>query len=135
MSLLGATEPRPRVPPLGEAATLFNEAVSHRMALGALELAEARNHATTSAWLVGVMALFAFLGALIMALTLAGLVWDSPHRAWWLAGMGVTSLGGAGITALILRRRLQSWQPLGEIRKQLQLDHQCLSQLIKAILP
>lgn len=135
MSLLGASESRPRIPPLGETAALLGEAASHRSALMAIELVEARSHALVSAWLFCVAALLAFLGALSLTLILAALVWDSPYRTWWLAGIGMVHLGGAVFMGLLLRRRLQSWQPLAEIRHQLRLDHQCLSQIIKAILP
>lgn len=135
MSLLGATEPRPRIPPLREAATMLNEAVSHRADLVAIELTEARAHALTSAILLGVAVLLAFLGLLTLNLIVAALVWESPHRAWWLVGLGGIHLGGAAIAVLLLQRRLRSWQPLSEIRHQLHLDQQCLSQILKAILP
>lgn len=114
---------------------MLNEAASNRSDLAALELAEARGHAQSSMLLLGLIILFIFLGGLMLTLTIAGLVWDSPHRAWWLAGISVVYLGGAAVTALVLRRRLQSWQPFVEIRNQLQLDFQCLSQLIRSILP
>ena len=123
------------MPPLGEATSLFNEAVTHRAALAALELAEARGHAQSSVLLLGTVVLLGLLGGLTLTLTVAGLVWDSPHRAWWLAGLGAVQVGGATIAAVVLRRRLQSWQPFAEIRNQLQLDHQCLMRLIQAILP
>jgi uncharacterized membrane protein YqjE len=123
------------MPPLREAAALLNDAVSNRKDLAAIELAEARGHAGLSALLAGVVAVFIFLGGLMLTLTIAGLVWDSPHRTWWLAGISATCVGGAAIAVLALRRRLRAWQPFGEIRRQLQLDHQCLSQLIQAILP
>lgn len=135
MSLPGVSDSRPRMPPLREVAVMLNEAVNNRKALAAFELTEARGHAQSSALLLGAIILLVFLSGLMLTLTLVGLVWDSPQRVWWLAGIGATYLGGAVLTTLVLRRRLQSWQPFGEIRNQLQLDHQCLIQLIQAILP
>lgn len=114
---------------------MLNEAASNRKDLAALELAESRGHAKSCVLLVGLIILFVFLSGLMLTLTVAGLVWDSPHRTWWLAGIGMVYLAGAAVTMLVLRRRLQSWQPFVEIRNQLQLDFQCLNQLIQAILP
>ncbi|HWA28777.1 MAG TPA: phage holin family protein [Lacunisphaera sp.] len=135
MSFPGTSEPRPRVPPIGEVHTLLGEALSHRSALAGIELVEARTHAVTSALLLGAAALFAFLGGLALTLVFAGLVWDSPHRGWWLAGLGIAYFVTAAIVARLLRRRLTIWRPFAATRHQLQLDHQCLTQLIQAILP
>lgn len=135
MSLLGATEPRPRVPPLGEISSLLDDAVSHRASLAVIELAEARAHAQTSVVLLGAFILLAFLGGVALTLTFAGLVWESPSRAWWLAGITMVYLGAATTAGLFLRHRLKSWRPLADIRNQLQLDHQCLTRLIRSMLP
>ncbi len=135
MSLLGQTTPRPRLPPLGEATNLLNDALSHRADLAAIELAEARAHAQLSLLLLGIAALLALLGGFALTLTLTGLVWDSPHRVAWLTGICVAYLLGAGIAGFLFHRRMQGWQPFAEIRNQLQQDHQCLIRIIKSILP
>lgn len=135
MSLLGTSEPRPHMPPLREVTTLLNDAVSHRTELAAIELAEARLHARTSALLLGMVALLSLLAGLALTLTVAGLVWESPSRAWWLAGMCALYVVGAALAGWMLRRRLQTWQPFSEIRNQLQQDHQCLIRLAQSILP
>jgi uncharacterized membrane protein YqjE len=138
MSLLGSldpTAPRPRVPPLSEAATLLNDALSHRADLAAIELAEARAHAQASLLLLGLAALLALLGGFALTLTLTGLVWDSPHRVAWLTAMCVAYLLGAVATGFLLHRRMQAWRPFSEICHQLQQDQQCLTRLIRSILP
>jgi uncharacterized membrane protein YqjE len=135
MSLFGSARTQPRVPPLGETAALLNEALLHRAELAALELDEAGGHARTSALLLGVGAVLGLLGGFAVTLTLAALVWDSPHRGWWLAGLCALYLLGAMAAGLCLRHRLKTWRPFGEIRAQLKEDHQCLVRLIKAIAP
>lgn len=134
MSLLGAITHR-RVPSLGESTALLEDAVSHRTELATIELVEARRHAQTSALLLGACALLFLFAGFTFTLTLTALVWDSPHRGAWLAGLCAVYLLGAIASALSLRWRLQHWAPLAELRTQLQQDYQCLSRLIKSTIP
>jgi uncharacterized membrane protein YqjE len=134
MSLLDAFSPR-RVPSLGETTALLDEALSHRTKLAAIELDEARSHAQTSALMLSACAVLGLLAGFAFTLTLAAIVWDSPHRGWWLGGLCSAYLVGAMGMALALYRRLQIWEPFAEIRSQLQQDHQCLVGLMKSPIP
>ena len=122
--------PAPRV-----ALDLFGESVAHRAELAALELEEAREHVTGSTLLAGAVAALALFAGFAFTLLVAGLVWDLPSRAWWLGGLCVLYLGAAVTAGVILSQRLRNWRPLGEIQSQMQQDYQCLSQLIKSIVP
>lgn len=137
MSLLSAlTDPKPRsrLPAPGVAFSLFSESVSHRAELASVEVGEARDHAMVSTLLaVGTVVLALFTGFAI-TLLFASLVWDSPHRVWWLTGLCAIYLGSAFLTGFTLVKRLRTWRPLSETTSQLNQDFQCLSQLIKSVI-
>lgn len=133
LSMLGATASTSRVPPLNQTASMLSEAVGHRAELAALELDEAGAHARTSLVLVIVASLFGLLAGFALTLTVAGLVWDSPHRAAWLAALAAAYLVAAGIAGWVVRRRFQTWKPFSETRTQLQQDHACLNQIIQSM--
>jgi uncharacterized membrane protein YqjE len=136
MSLLGAAlSSSTRLPSLSQAASLASEALGHRMQLAGLELDEAGSHAQASLVLLAVSVLFGLLGGFAFTLTLAALVWDSPHRPWWLAGLCAAYLAISGIAAFVLARRFRTWRPFSETRAQLQQDQACLNQLIQTTLP
>lgn len=125
-------EERPQLPPLGKAISLLGESVGHRAELAALELSEAREHVVGSLLLAaGTAALVLFTG---FALTLlaASLVWDSPNRGWWLAGLTAVYVISAIATGFALVRRLHTWRPLSELQFQLKQDYQCLNNLVKS---
>ena len=123
---------RPEIPPVGVVLGLLTDSVAHRAELAGLELAEARDHAGGSALLAGVAAVLALLTGFAFTLLIAGLVWDGPHRGWWLGGLCAGYLAAALLAAFKLRQRLLGWEPLGETHRQLQEDYQCLHQLIKS---
>ena len=123
---------RPELPPPGGVLGLLTESVAHRAELAGLELAEARDHASGSALLAGAAAVLALLTGFAFTLLIAGLVWDGPHRGWWLGGLCAGYLGATLLAGLKLRQRLLDWAPLGETHRQLQQDYQCLHQLIKS---
>lgn len=133
MSLPGFSESPARLPPLGDAATLLTEALSHRTELTALEFAEAQAAGRSAALLLAVAAGLGLLAGFAFTLLVAALVWDGPHRGGWLAGLCAAYLLGGAIAALTLGRRLRTWRPFAEIRAQLRQDHQCLRQLIKQL--
>jgi uncharacterized membrane protein YqjE len=133
MSLLDSIESRPQVPSLGTAIRLLTDAVGNRADLAALELEETRAEASTSLVLLGVVGCLAHCAGFAFTLMVAALVWDSPHRGAWLAGVGGGYLVAGGLVALLLWRRLRAWQPFAETKSQLKQDHQCLRDLSKAI--
>jgi uncharacterized membrane protein YqjE len=124
--------PRRQLPPPGVALSLFSESIAHRAELAALELDEAREHALRSTLLAAAAAALVLFAGFALTLLVASLVWDDPHRGWWLGGLCALYLAAALTTSFFLARRLRDWQPLGETRHQLQQDYQCLSQLIKS---
>jgi len=124
---------RPQLPPPGVALGLLSESVAHRAELAALELEEAREHAARSGLLAGAAAGLALCTGFALTLFVAGLVWDRPERAWWLAGLCAVYLAATMASCFMLSRRLRSWRPLGEIQTQLRQDYQCLNKLLKSI--
>lgn len=126
---------RPQLPAPRVALELFGESFSHRAELAALEMEEAREHVAGSTVLAGAVAALALFAGFAFTLLVAGLVWDLPSRGWWLGGLCVLYLAAAVTAGIILTRRLRAWRPLGETQTQIQQDYQCLSQLIKSIVP
>ncbi|HEX2861934.1 MAG TPA: phage holin family protein [Lacunisphaera sp.] len=129
-----ATE-RPQLPSPGIALGLLSDSMAHRAELAGLEFEEAREHIAGSTLLAGAAVILSLCTGFAVTLLVAGLVWDRPDRAWWLAGLCVLYLAGAAGTAFALSRRLRNWRPLGETQNQLQADYQCLNQLFKSIAP
>lgn len=135
MSLLDPPPARPRLPSVGESFRLLGDALSHRTALAKCELEEASQHAARSA-ILGALAVFlALFTGFAFTLLIAAIVWDSPHRAWWMAGLFMLYLGGAGGAAWALRRRLVEWRPLEETRLQVAEDQRQLGDLLRSSLP
>lgn len=125
------TDVRPRIPAPGEVLHLFSEAAGHRAQLAQLELGEARDHALVSAILAAAAGILTLLAGLALTLLAAALVWDSVHRHWWLAGLGVLYLILAGSIGYALYRRLQRWHPLAETKFQLDQDGACLARILR----
>ena len=65
----------------------------------------------------------------------ASLVWESEHRVAWMLGVFMVYASTAVWVGSILVKRLRMWQPLQETHSQLEQDFQCLSKLIKSVLP
>lgn len=135
MSLIGLLRARLQLPPVSRVLHLFNDAVEHRAELAAVELGEAGSHVQTSLLLFLGAAVFALLTGFAFTLMVAGIVWDLPHRGWWLAGLFAVYFAGTAGLVFSLRHRFQTWRPLKETRSQLKQDHQCLRTLFKSIIP
>lgn len=125
-----AAPERPAWPDANEALPLLAESAEHRAELAALELAEARRHALVSLLLAVTAAVLLLLAGMALTLLVAALVWTSPYRAWWLAGLALLHLGLAASAAAALRRRLHGWRPLAETCTQLREDYRCLHELL-----
>lgn len=121
------------MPAPGVAFSLFSESVAHRAELASVEVGEARDHALVSTLLAAGTVVLALFTGFAVTLLLASLVWDSPHRLWWLTGLCALYLGAAVLTGFTLVKRLRTWRPMSETTSQLQEDFQCLSQLIKSV--
>jgi uncharacterized membrane protein YqjE len=134
MSLLDSIESRPQVPSLGTVIRLLNDALENRLALAGVELDETRVQATVSALLLGAVSCLVIFAGFAFTLMAAALVWDSPHRGAWLAGLGGVYLVAAATVAFVLWRRVRDWRPFAETKSQLNQDQQCLKELTKSIL-
>ncbi len=121
------------MPAPGVAFSLFSESVAHRAELASVEVGEARDHALVSTLLAAGTIVLALFTGFAVTLLLASLVWDSPHRIWWLTGLCAIYLGSALATGFTLVKRLRTWRPMSETTSQLQEDFQCLSHLIKSV--
>jgi uncharacterized membrane protein YqjE len=113
------------------ALALFGESVAHRVELANLELKEAREHVIVSVTIAGAAGALSLLTGFACTLTIASVVWDQPHREWWLTGLATVYLIAALAAAHWLSRRLRTWQPFEDTQRQLHQDHQCLRDLIK----
>lgn len=135
MSLLDSiTEPRPQIPSLGTAVRLLNDALGNRFDLASVELEESRDAAAVAAVLIAVVLCLVISACFAFTLTIAAVVWDSPHRGAWLGGLAGAYLVVGGIIGFVLWRRLRAWQPFAETKSQIKQDYQCLQELSKAIL-
>ena len=123
LSSLASAKPRPQLPAPGVAFSLLGESLDHRRELASLEVVEARDHA--------IVLLLGFA----ITLLVASIVWDGPHRVAWMVGVCLVYGGGAVGSGSLLLKRLRTWHPLQETQSQLEQDFQCLSKLIKSVLP
>ncbi|HEY4248835.1 MAG TPA: phage holin family protein [Lacunisphaera sp.] len=138
MSLLSSivsARPRPQLPAPGVAFSLLGESLDHRRELASLEVGEARDHAIVSTLLAAGTAALVLLTGFAVTLLVASLVWESPHRVAWMVGVCMVYGGTAVWIGSVLVKRLRTWQPLQETQSQLEQDFQCLSKLIKSVLP
>jgi len=134
MSLSTApVQSRPQLPPLSVALSLLSESAAHRAELATLELAEARDHALVSTLLAAGTVAMALLTGFALTFLVAGMVWDSPYRVAWLAGLSGFDLAATTLTGAVLLKRLRTWRPLNETQNQLTEDFQCLNKIIKAL--
>ena len=83
--------------------------------------------------LIGAVVCLVHFAGFAFTLMVASVVWDSPHRSAWLAGLGGVYLVAGAIVAGLLWRRLRAWQPFAETKSQIKQDHQCLKELSKSI--
>ncbi|MEO6995865.1 MAG: phage holin family protein [Lacunisphaera sp.] len=135
LSSLTSAKPRPQLPAPGVALSLLGESLDHRRELAALEVWEARDHAIVSTLLGAGAAALVLLTGFAITLLVASLVWESPHRVGWMVGVCLVYGGSAVGVASVLVKRLRTWRPLEETQSQLEQDFQCLSKLIKSVLP
>lgn len=112
------------------AALVVLAGLRHRGELAALETGEARDHLLRSLLLA--VSTFAALQLACIGLmfTAAAAVWHREDRVWWLGGLAALQLLLAISLGWAFARRLSRWSPLGETRKQLRADGDCLESLL-----
>jgi uncharacterized membrane protein YqjE len=125
-------EPAPSLSALGSASRIIVEGLLHRGELAALELREARTHAVATGAIAAVGVGFALFFGLAGTLVIAALVWESEYRVLILSLVALSYLIGAVAFGWWAYRRLRSWRPLGEIRRQLEEDCLCVQQYLSA---
>jgi uncharacterized membrane protein YqjE len=135
LSSLASAKPRPQLPAPGVAFSLLGESLDHRRELASLEVVEARDHAIVSTLLAAGTAVLVLLLGFAITLLVASIVWDGPHRVAWMVGVCLVYGGTAVGSGSLLLKRLRTWHPLEETQSQLEQDFQCLSKLIKSVLP
>jgi uncharacterized membrane protein YqjE len=116
------------------ALSLFSEATAHRAELAGLELAEARDHALHSTVLAVVTGALVILTGFSLTLLAAAIVWDNPHRNWWLGAMGALYAGITLVLFFNFLRRMRAWRPMEETSRQLKSDCQCLQHLLHEVI-
>ena len=114
---------------LGAVGYAALEALRHRAELGALEAAEARDHAAVTLGLLAGAFLLALLAGGAVNLCALALVWQQPWRGPALAGLAAVEALAAAGGLLAVRARLRRWRPFNEISDQLRKDSQCLQKL------
>ena len=70
-----------------------------------------------------------------LTLLMASMVWSSPNRSWFLAGLFVAYLTGTVATSRAVGRRLRAWRPWEELQLRLRSDRQNLDHLFKSAQP
>ena len=117
---------------LGPAPRIILEGLAHRGELAALELVEARNHAAATTVMAMLVAVLTLLGGFAGTFAIAAAVWERPDRGLILAGLTLAYFVGAVGLGWWIARRLKTWRPLSETRRQLGEDGACLEEFLPA---
>ncbi len=116
-------------PPLatpGSAPRVVVEALTHRGELALLELDQARRHAAGTAAAFVLSAALLILGGFAVTLAAAAAVWSRQDRGLILGLLAAAYLAASVALAFVAARRLGSWRPFAETRRQLHEDASCL---------
>jgi uncharacterized membrane protein YqjE len=115
---------------LPSSASRVLRGLDHRAELAALELSEAREHATGIAALLLLAAVAALLTGFALNFLIAAIWWDTPHRVLAIGVSTLVQAAVAGGAALLCARRARRWRPFPETFEQLKKDSQCLHALL-----
>lgn len=105
-------------------------AYGHRSQLASLEAIEARQQLMKIGALVCAALVLGMLGLFLLALTIAALVWPMEQRVQILGLVTAGFIIIGAVSAVVAWRRLHTWSPLPETRRQLHEDCVCLGDLI-----
>lgn len=117
---------------LGPAPRIILEGLAHRGELAALELVEARNHAAATTLIAILAGVLTLLGGFAGTFAIAAAVWDRDDRALILGLVTLAYFLGVGALGWWIARRLRTWHPLSETRRQLGQDGACLKGFLPA---
>lgn len=106
------------------------DALGHRARLASVEASEARLKLVRYALMLTGALIVACFGAFLLAFAVAAAVWSSEYRFLILGILSVVTLGGAATLAGLAVSGLRSWEPFGEILRQLSADGDCLRDLL-----
>jgi uncharacterized membrane protein YqjE len=120
----------PPLAALGPTPRIVVEGLMHRGELASLEIREARVHAATTGIIAGLAAALILLGGFAGTFAMAAAVWHRDDRGFILALTTLAYLAGAAALGWWAVRRIKSWHPLAESRRQVQEDFLCLHQFL-----
>ena len=116
-------------PPLaapGSVPHVVVEALMHRGELALLELDEVRRHGAWTVAAIMASAALLLLGSIAGTFAVAAAVWSRPDRGLILGLITLAYLIASAAFGWFAATRLKSWQPFGELRRQLGEDGACL---------
>lgn len=106
--------------------------LAHRGELAGVETAEAGDHLAVSILIGAGVFAFALLAGIALTFTVAAALWHRDDRAFLLGTLTSGYLVVAAGLSWGLARRLRSWRPLRETRRQLREDGDCIEKLLPA---
>jgi Protein of unknown function (DUF1469). len=114
----------------GPAARAVLDGVGHRAQLAVLEFADLRDQVVSS-FMLGVAALaLSLLGGFALTFAIAAAIWHREDRGLWLGLLTLAYFVGAGVSALVMTRRLKRIEFLPETSRQLNEDRVCIGALL-----
>jgi uncharacterized membrane protein YqjE len=117
----------------GAAPRVMVEALMHRGELAAIELKEARQHGVWTAAALVVSGMLLLLGGFAGTIALAAAVWHRDDRGLILGLVALAYLLGAAALGYFASRRLKSWKPFEESRRQFHADCECVHDMLMSM--
>jgi uncharacterized membrane protein YqjE len=117
----------------GATARVVVESLMHRGELASVELKEARRHGARTAAVLAISCVFLLLGGFTGTVALAAAVWNREDRGLILGLVGLGYVLAAASLGYFASRRLKSWQPFEETRRQFHADCACVHDLFKSV--
>lgn len=109
------------------------ESLMHRGELASVELKEARQHGARTAAALVISCVLLLLGGFTGTVALAAVVWNREDRGLILGFVGLAYVLGAVSLGYLAGRRLKSWQPFEETRRQFRADCECVQNILISV--
>jgi len=104
--------------------------LAHRSELAVVETEEARDHLIVTILISAGLFALALLAGIALTFTVAASIWHRDDRGLILGLLTTAYLLLASGLGWALVRRIRSWRPLRETRRQLHQDAQCIDDLM-----